>query len=344
MKRKTIIISVVIIAIIGFIMPQEAKTQETLKFYDFENWRDGVNPTDWSASLTINIQAGILPIPLVLNFGNRNSSSPYAGNYDLEISPSLFEGLGGILPGFTVPGIVQLGVNQPVSIPITAIIDLISGDFDFSDPDALSTLGSQFAGLMAPGASIQGNISAFKAFIRYLPAQGSTDTARIIITTTRWNSELGRKDIVATGELVIGNAVQSYTEISTPLALSETAEDLVADSVSILIIVGDQNANSNTKLFIDNISLLGNTSSIAKNESLQYFVYPNPVSETVNITPANLQNPYTVKLFDISGKLVLEKRSLINSSTIDIKGIEKGMYLLELTQDERKQTKKIIIQ
>ena len=338
MKRNFIIL---IIAIILCVIPKPTKSQ-TLLFYDFESWRDATtNPTGWSASFEINIQSELLPIPIpvTMKFGSKNNANPYAGNFDLQISPYYFT-----MAGFTMPGIAQLGVNKAVTVSQSIITDLLSGNIDLSDPGALLAL-SAFEGLIAPGAAISGNPAKFKGFFRFLPAAESNDSARIIVTTTHWNSELGITEMVARGMLEIGNTLPTYKELSAPLAFSENIETgTVADSVRVFIIVGGTNPNVETKLFIDNFSLFSGTESITKNEPAQYSIYPNPASETISITSVNPHLPYSAKLFDISGKLVLENMSLIENSILDIKNVAKGVYLLELTQGQEKYTQKIVIQ
>ena len=338
MKKQFMIL---MLAMIALAMPPQAKSQETLQFYDFENWIDGVNPVNWSASFTINIQTGLFPIPIKMNFGKKNSSSPYAGSYDLQISPYHFAGMAG-LPAFVIPGIAQLGINKEVSISLTDIMELMNNGLDFSDPEALIGLAGQLSGLISPGVPVRGNVSEVKAFIRYLPDAESTDTARIIVATTRRNPERQMSEPVAMGMFVIENPMPTYTEISIPLMISE--DNLTADSISLVIVVGGLNASLNTKLWIDNISLVGQPLSVAEKEIFPYSVYPNPTTEIISITPGHSQLLYSVKLFDISGKLVIEKESLRNHTTLDVRDIAKGVYLLELTQEQGKYTQKIIIQ
>ena len=337
--KKKLIISVVFIAL--FSIPLQVKSQDVLKFYDFENWADGVNPTGWSASFTINVQTGLFPIPIVMNFGSKNSSEPYEGNYALQISPYHFEGLSLMdVPAFTIPGVVQLGKNKDVTVPLSSITDLLGGNIDMSDPETLLKLSEIFAGLMSPGIPVPGNVSELKASFRFLPAQG--DEASIIVMTSRWNSELKEKTMVAMGTYTIDYEIPTYTEISIPLNVLE--DGMIADSISLVITVGGENVSANTKLFVDNLSLLGTPVHVADYESIQYSVYPNPVSETLHIIPVNPQLPYTAKLFDISGKLVLENSALINHTAFDVKNTAKGAYLLELTQGNEKYTQKIVIQ
>ena len=338
MKKSFII---VMIAMLLCAIPQKVKSQESLLFYDFENWTDGINPVNWAASVTLNINMGIVPIPLKMDFGKKNSSSPYAGSFDLQISPYYFAGIPLLpnIPTFTVPGIVQLGSVRPVSVPLADIMELLGGGTNFD----LETLAEAFEGLKSPGVPVRGDVSAVSAFIRYLPAAGSTDTVRIIAMTTHWNSEIQDRETVATGMITIADEASTYREISIPLARSGN-NNFIADSISIIIMVGSLNANASTKLFIDNVTVIGTPSSITEKEMLQYSVYPNPTTETLNIIPVNSQLPYSAKLFDISGKLVIEKRTLANHAVLDIKDIAKGVYLLELTQNNEKYTQKIVIQ
>jgi len=339
MKKRFII---TVIAIILLTIPQQAKSQETtLLFYDFETW-DGTNPEGWAASLNITIPIMGFPIPLDMKFGTKNNVAPHEGNFDLQISPYHL-----IVPGFDfefiVPAFVQLGSNKAVTISEEEFMDLMNEDFDISDIESLLEIEA-LSGLAASGVAISENATHFRAFYRFFPAQ-EADSAKITVKTTRWDPELNSRETVAKGTLEIGQTISNYKEIITSLVVEEGMEDAIADTVFVRIVVGNMYADEFTKLFIDNFSLLNAPGlSITKNEILQYPAYPNPATETLNIIPANPQLPYSAKLFDISGRLLLENNALIHNSILDIKNIARGIYLLELIQNGEKYTQKIVIQ
>jgi beta-glucanase (GH16 family) len=60
-------------------------------------------------------------------------------------------------------------------------------------------------------------------------------------------------------------------------------------------------------------------------------VFPNPASSSVTIQCDG--NPDRIRIADASGRTVLETSSLQAGKTIDVSGLERGMYVLEYTLD-----------
>ena len=79
-------------------------------------------------------------------------------------------------------------------------------------------------------------------------------------------------------------------------------------------------------------------------ENLSFRVFPNPSSNHIIVDLGDLNRVNTtVKLYDLSSKLVFEKQS--NSTlTIDVSGFSKGMYSLELSTDEKILRSQVIIE
>ena len=65
-------------------------------------------------------------------------------------------------------------------------------------------------------------------------------------------------------------------------------------------------------------------------------IYPNPVENYLNLefikSPVT---PYTIKLYNSLGKLVLQKQSHFNSKQIlNLSGYSKGLYILSITLND----------
>ena len=71
------------------------------------------------------------------------------------------------------------------------------------------------------------------------------------------------------------------------------------------------------------------------NEKLK--VYPTLVSNLVNIE--GLQGVFTVQVFDLSGRLILQTN---NSKIIDMSEINSGLYIIKITQGDFNKQVKII--
>ena len=83
--------------------------------------------------------------------------------------------------------------------------------------------------------------------------------------------------------------------------------------------------------------------SIEEKNIPQYIrLHPNPTNGMIEIQSNNL-NIKQIELFDIFGKLLIEKKANESTVTLDVSPYAKGMYLLRYTlSDDTQQTKKII--
>ncbi|MCB0443771.1 MAG: T9SS type A sorting domain-containing protein [Flavobacterium sp.] len=80
------------------------------------------------------------------------------------------------------------------------------------------------------------------------------------------------------------------------------------------------------------------TLSVPVNTALNLKVYPNPVSETLNIKHA--YTLVTFNLFTIDGKII--KSGNLENQQINVSDLPSGMYLLQLNVEGKSETKKII--
>jgi hypothetical protein len=74
-------------------------------------------------------------------------------------------------------------------------------------------------------------------------------------------------------------------------------------------------------------------------------IYPNPASDYVIVQKENQSlEPLSIKIIDISGKIVFEKSGInSNFTTIETTKFENGVYIIEIIVGQRKIHKKIII-
>jgi hypothetical protein len=78
------------------------------------------------------------------------------------------------------------------------------------------------------------------------------------------------------------------------------------------------------------------TTALEVNAASEFEVFPNPVSSTLNMRHGETE-PFTVKLFDSTGRLVLNKMLPPSETTMDIRHLKDGIYYLsfESTQGVR---------
>jgi len=84
--------------------------------------------------------------------------------------------------------------------------------------------------------------------------------------------------------------------------------------------------------------LTSSTNNLAKN-SVNVSVYPNPVSNQLNIgLSPNLQLE-NIKIYNQIGQLVLQSKN----TTINVNHLQKGVYFAQIQTNKGKTTKKVVI-
>ena len=79
--------------------------------------------------------------------------------------------------------------------------------------------------------------------------------------------------------------------------------------------------------------------------NLGLLVYPNPATETVNISVAENLKVEKVRVYEVMGRVVLEKRMAENKIMLDIGDLSPGIYLIEVeTKDGLREVKRIVIE
>ena len=77
---------------------------------------------------------------------------------------------------------------------------------------------------------------------------------------------------------------------------------------------------------------------VDENNSFKFKSYPNPFSDVINIVGINNYSEYTI--YTINGKIL--KKGIVQNSQIHLEDLSKGMYLLQISSEGKKETHKII--
>lgn len=73
-------------------------------------------------------------------------------------------------------------------------------------------------------------------------------------------------------------------------------------------------------------------------------IYPNPATDLINVTVSNFVGDLKVELFDINGRLVKSKSiDFSGNYTLDLNGLNSGVYIVKLTGSELNHSEKIVI-
>ncbi|MEO7562459.1 MAG: T9SS type A sorting domain-containing protein [Ferruginibacter sp.] len=137
-------------------------------------------------------------------------------------------------------------------------------------------------------------------------------------------SEINSKEFVL--ERRTGN---SFTTVATIAAANKSTGSSYSYS--------DNNLNKGVSLYrlkiIDldgsfsysSISAVRGTSSTA-----DFTIFPNPSNGNAKVTISDISEPTDVQLLDLSGR-VIKKISLTNTNTVNLNSLQKGMYMIRIT-------------
>lgn len=146
----------------------------------------------------------------------------------------------------------------------------------------------------------------------------------------------------------------TWSAVSGIFNNSNSAADLAGSSVSLsdngaFFSIGAFNAtnpiNSNAnagivKVFVDS-SLLSLTDT---NFNTTLVAYPNPVIDYLAISSTDNIRISSIKLYDITGRIVYEKTNSFTETKINFSTLQSGMYMLVLNSDKKTVTRKIMKQ
>jgi hypothetical protein len=91
-------------------------------------------------------------------------------------------------------------------------------------------------------------------------------------------------------------------------------------------------------------SRASNNSSIIENGTDGVSVYPNPTTGIANLDLTGLSGSSDVMVTDINGRVILSTTVAEGTSTIDLSGNAKGIYIINIVNGDSKYTNKVVLQ
>lgn len=276
---------------------------------DFETWT-AVDPTGWQS--TNSILAGF---GFAANV-TKETTSPYAGTNSakLQTNPYTF-----ITTTYVVAGVLT---NGTISVNMAAATAAVNGGKPFTQRPA-----------------------SFTGYYKYTPGTGDVCMMNAFISKTNG----GVKDTIGYAQFSNTSTVGSWTQFSAtftynPLYVSETP-----DTIQISLFSSNPMAAiSGSVLLIDNLDLEGGTLGINKYNLLSSInVFPNPASDFINVYfNQETKNSTSVSVYNLVGKKIKEivLPAGTETSSINIRDLNKGMYFIQILSGKDKFTKKIFIE
>ena len=177
----------------------------------------------------------------------------------------------------------------------------------------------------------------------YGSSQGS-----IKVTLTRWDSGMGVRIPVASGNVTLSGMAMAWANFTIPLTYTDGNNP---DSCIIVMKASGSAPTNNDYLWVDNLAFSGVVTGIQNQESLlsNVNVFPNPSAELINVN-INLKSEQKIslELIDLIGNVIISKDlgTLQGDSKqcLNVNGIVKGTYFVRVVSEKGITTKKIILE
>lgn len=177
----------------------------------------------------------------------------------------------------------------------------------------------------------------------YGSSQGS-----IQVTLTRWDTGLGMRVNVASGNVTLAGMAMSWANFTIPLTYVDGNNP---DTCIIVMKASGSAPTNNDYLWVDNLAFSGTVTGIENQESFvtDMSIYPNPSSDKVNFKfNIKTAQQINIEISDINGKLIRsESFGRIQGETnqnMNISGIAKGTYFVKIKGEKSIETRKLVIE
>lgn len=219
--------------------------------------------------------------------------------------------------GMTTIHSVKVGIGTAIgSVPITVNLYKSTGAFPGSYPNGLSKVASGTITLTTNNnpSTVEVDLTTPLAV-----AAGDIIVAEVhnVATTTAGNAYY--PGVVTTSETAPAYIMAAGCSITTPTTFAAVSPTANGKMVIDLI---EKDPASSAEFFTENFNM-----------------YPNPVTDVLNIESKNGLNANEIKITDMTGKVVKVQK---NATSINVSNLSAGTYLIDITTNEGKATSKFI--
>jgi hypothetical protein len=157
------------------------------------------------------------------------------------------------------------------------------------------------------------------------------DTSGIALQLTKWDSIALTQEQLGFGSFITTSTSTSFYRFSVPI---EYVSENTPDSISVFVLSSIGNGQIGSAIWVDDLSLIYNTSSIGELNSPSFEVFPNPVNDELSISSKTVDK---MEVYSATGILI--DHIVIDSGliyTYDTKKLANGLYLVKNSKGELK--------
>jgi hypothetical protein len=170
----------------------------------------------------------------------------------------------------------------------------------------------------------------------------------VTATLTKWNSGDNKRDTIAIANKTLSGMEHPWVSFTIPFVYMSGD---YPDSCIIFLRASGLTPTANDFLWVDSLAFKGTVTGIENHTSSQkeFSVFPNPADDKIVVELNEVtEQPALIELSDMNGKVVLTgNMGQLNGptkQTLDVSGLARGSYLLNILIGNQKRTQKIVIQ
>lgn len=170
----------------------------------------------------------------------------------------------------------------------------------------------------------------------------TADIGFISVVFTMWNTGMGMRDTVGTGQVNLNGMAMSWANFSIPINYSSS---MMPDSCTIVLSASGANPVANSYLYVDNLGFSGVTTSIEESTDVTFDCFPNPFQNSITLRlPEKLTNSkLEVSILNEVGQVViLQNVTSTGTLKIETNELPVGIYFLKVKAGNNSYQQKII--
>ena len=155
------------------------------------------------------------------------------------------------------------------------------------------------------------------------------DTSGVVLQLTKWDAIAMTKEEIGFGVYSTTSSNSSFYRFSVPI---EYVSENTPDTMSVFVLSG--NGQIGSAIWVDDLSLIYNTSSIGELNGTSFEVFPNPVNDELSISSKIIDK---MEVYSATGILI--DHIILDSGliyTYDTKKLANGLYLVKNSKGELK--------
>jgi len=234
-------------------------------------------------------------------------------------------------------------LGMPISV--TKSTERHGGSFS-AKVETMSTIDSSGQETPSPGFMFIGSVNIFQetgvfgtsftarpdslvGWVKCTTVNG--DNSGIVLTLTKWDATSLTQEEIGFGGYITTSSSSTFYRFSVPI---EYSSENTPDSLSVIVISSLEDGEIGSAIWVDDLSLIYNTSSIGELNGTSFEVFPNPVNDELSISSKTVDK---MEVYSSTGILIdhiVIDLGLIY--TYDTKKLANGLYLVKNSKGELK--------